>query len=597
MSERRIGTFALSRRILMESRRFWPHIALIFLVSIAATPLTLLTPVPLKIVVDTVIGEMPLPSWLSGLLPTSFQEANETWMLIFAAGLMVAIALLSSLQGLVAWILQTYTGENIALAFRSKLFLHMQSLSITYHDRQGTADSLYRIQHDSSAIQYIVTHSAIPFVTAIFTLAAMIVTTALLAWDLALVALAVAPVLFLLSSVSGRVLRERWHQIKELESSAMAVVQETLGALRIVKAFGKEEHESSRFTYRSGQLIRNQVRMATLEGGFDVGVALTIAIGTAAVLVMGVNRVSNDTLTLGELLIIMGYLAALYAPLQTISKKVAEMQSWLASAERVFALLDARPAVEDRPNARPLVRALGAISYKNVTFAYEGGPPALKNISFEVPAGTRVGIYGATGAGKSTLVSLLFRFFDPSEGAIELDGVDLREYRLADLRNQYGIMLQEPMLFSATIAENIGYARPNATHEEIVAAAKAANAHDFIARMPDGYDTMVGERGMTLSGGERQRIALARGFLRNAPILVLDEPTSAIDLVTEAGIMEAMERLMRGRTVFIIAHRLQTLKDCDMWLRIEGGELVATGAGAPLPVYDGKTDKGLREVS
>ncbi|HEY5607797.1 MAG TPA: ABC transporter ATP-binding protein [Alphaproteobacteria bacterium] len=593
----RSSTFALSRRILMESRKFWPHIWLIFLVSLAATPLALLTPVPLKIVVDTVIGEQPLPSWLEWLLPSSFQHINETLMLIFAAALMVAVALLMSLQGLAAWILQTYTGESIALSFRAKLFQHMQRLSITYHDRQGTADSLYRIQHDSSAVQYIVTHSAIPFVSAIVMLIAMIATTALMAWDLALVALAVAPVLFLLSGISGRVLRERWHRIKELESSAMAVVQETLGALRVVKAFGKEEHEGSRFVHRSGQLIRNQVRMAGLEGGFDLGVALTIAVGTAAVLVLGVNRVRADSLTLGELLIIMSYLAALYAPLQTISKKVAEMQSWLASAERVFALLDARPAVEDRPNARPLGRALGAISYKNVGFAYEDAPAALTDISFDIPAGSRVGIYGATGAGKSTLVSLLFRFFDPAEGAIELDGVDLRDYKLADLRNQYGIMLQEPMLFSATIAENIGYARPTATQEEIVAAAKAANAHDFILRMPDGYDTVVGERGMMLSGGERQRVSLARAFLRNAPLLVLDEPTSSIDLVTEAGIMEAMERLMRGRTVFIIAHRLQTLKDCDMWLRIEGGRLVATGAGAPLPVHEGKTDQGLREVS
>ena len=592
----RTSTFALSRRIFMECRRFWSLIGLIFFVSLLATPLALLTPVPLKIVVDTVIGEEPLPSWLEWLAPTAFQHANETLMLIFAAGLMVAVALLYSLQGLAAWILQTYTGESIALAFRSKLFLHMQRLSITYHDRQGIADSIYRIQHDSAAIQYVITHSAIPFISAIVMLVAMIATTALMAWDLALVALAVAPVLFLLSSISGRVLRERWHLIKELESSAMAVVQEALGALRIVKAFGKEEHESGRFTDRSGQLIRKQVKMATLEGGFDLMVALTIAVGTAAVLVLGVNRVRADSLTLGELLIIMGYLAALYAPLQTISKKVAEMQSWLASAERVFALLDARPGVEERPNARPLGRALGAIAYKNVSFSYEGGPPALSNVSFEAPAGVRVGIYGTTGAGKSTLVSLLFRFFDATEGAIELDGVDLRDYRLADLRNQYGIMLQEPMLFSAPIGENIGYARPNATQEEIVAAAKAANAHDFIMRMPDGYKTMVGERGMTLSGGERQRVSLARAFLRNAPIMVLDEPTSAIDMVTEAGIMEAMERLMRGRTVFIIAHRLQTLKDCDMWLRIEGGKLIGTGTGAPLPVVAG-TGQGLRDVS
>lgn len=593
---KRTGNLVLCRRIMGEARRFWPLIALIFFVTLLATPLALLTPVPLKIAVDTVIGEHPLPWWLDWLLPAKYQLDNPEVMLIFAAAFMVGIALLSSLQHLVEWILQTYTGESIALAFRSKLFLHMQQLSITYHDRHGTADSIYRIQYDSSAMQYVVTHSAIPFFAGIVTLIAMIVTTWLIAPELALVAICAAPILFLLSSASGRVLRDRWHQIKELESSALSVVQEALGALRVVKAFGKEEHEGSRFFRRSSQIIRNQVGLAKLEGAFDTGVALTIAIGTAAVLILGINQVRNDTLTLGELLIVMGYIAQLYAPLQTVSKKVAEMQSWLASSERVFALLDAQPGVVDKPNARPIQRALGAISYKDVSFTYEdGAPPALRNLAFDVPAGARVGIYGATGAGKSTLVSLLFRFFDPDSGSIELDGVDLRDYRVADLRNQFGIMLQEPVLFSATIGENIGYARPNATQEEIVAAAKAANAHDFIARLPDGYDSMVGERGMTLSGGERQRVSLARAFLRNAPILVLDEPTSSIDMATEAGIMDAMERLMRGRTVFIIAHRLQTLKDCDMWLRIEGGRLVATGTGAPLPVFEGKT--GLRDVS
>lgn len=595
MSERK-GNLTLCWRILGEVRRFWPLIALIFVVTMLATPLALLTPVPLKIAVDTVIGEHPLPAWLDWLLPAKYQLDNPEVMLVFAAAMMVGIALLSALQHLAEWILQTYTGENIALVFRSKLFLHMQHLSVGYHDRHGTADSIYRIQYDSSALQYVVTHSAIPFVAGLVTLAAMIVTIWLIAPELALVALAVAPILFVLTSSSGRVLRHRWHQIKELESSAMAVVQEALTSLRVVKAFGKEEHESHKFRNRSGQIIRNQVRMAFLEGGFDVLLTLTIAVGTAAVLILGIKRVQNDTLTLGELLIVMGYIAQLYAPLQTISKKVAEMQSWLASAERVFALLDARPGVEERPNARSIARALGAVSYRNATFAYDdGAPPVLKDVSFDVPAGARVGIYGATGAGKSTLVSLLFRFYDPTEGRIELDGVDLRDYRLADLRNQFGIMLQEPVLFSATIAENIAYARPGATQEEIVAAAKAANAHDFIMRLPDGYSTMVGERGMMLSGGERQRVSLARAFLRNAPILVLDEPTSSIDMVTEAGIMEAMERLMRGRTVFIIAHRLQTLKDCDMWLRIEGGRLVASGKGAPLPVYEGKD--ALREVS
>jgi ATP-binding cassette subfamily B protein len=276
----------------------------------------------------------------------------------------------------------------------------------------------------------------------------------------------------------------------------------------------------------------------------------------------------------------MVYLTQLYSPLKTLSKKAAGLQSHLASAERAFALLDEAPDVVERPHARPLARAAGAVAFRHVSFAYGADPPVLRDVSLDVAPGARVGVAGPTGAGKTTLVSLLSRFVDPTAGGVLLDGVDLRDYRLADLRNQFAIVLQDTVLFSASVAENIAYARPGAGEAEVVAAAEAASAHEFIVNLPQGYQTLVGERGMRLSGGERQRIALARAFLKDAPILILDEPTSAVDLRTEAQIMGAVRRLMRGRTTFLVAHRLSTLEDCDVVLRVEHGRVVATTPAA-----------------
>lgn len=580
----------LLRRLLQRVRPYWLHILGIFLISLLATPLALLTPLPLKIAVDSVIGSEPLPAFLVTLskiigLPAAVTR-SDTLVLGLAAGLLVAIALLSQLQELGNALLSTYTAEKLVLGFRTQLFQHVQRLSLSYHDSQGTSDSTYRIQYDASAVRYIAIEGVIPFITASFTLASMLYITFRLDWQLALVALAVSPILFIITRIYRLRLRRQSRQIKKFESAALSVVQEVLTAVRVVKAFGQEDRERERFVRRSSEGMWARIRLSLAEGGLGLLLGLTTALGTAAVLFIGVRNVQAGTLTLGELLLVMGYLAQLYGPLKTISRKVASLQSHLASAERAFSLLDEAPDVIERPDARPLARAAGAVVFRNVCFAYDQGHPILQNISFAVPAGTRVGIAGETGAGKSTLVSLLTRFYDPTAGQICLDGVDLRDYKLADLRNQFAIVLQEPVLFSTSIAENIAYARLGASEAEIIQAARAANAHDFIVSLPDGYETQVGERGMRLSGGERQRIALARAFLKDAPVLIMDEPTSSVDMRTEAGIMEAMERLMAGRTSFMIAHRLSTLKHCDLLLMINGGQLVDATSDVSTVVKD-----------
>jgi ATP-binding cassette subfamily B protein len=544
----------------------------------------LLTPLPLKIAVDSVVGDHPLPGFIAAFVPQSMEQ-SQTGVLLVAAGLFLLIPLLKQLQQFGNVVLTTYAGEKLLLQFRTRLFGHAERLSLAYHDLRGTSDSTYRIQYDATAIQNIAIAGLIPFFTATVTVAGMIYVTARIDWQLALVSLAIAPVLFGATRIYRKRLRSQWHDAKRLESSALSVVQESLEALRVVKAFGREDHARDRFADRSAESVRAKIGVAFVEGRFGIIVGATLGLGMATVLFLGTRKVLAGAMTLGELVLVIGYLEQLYEPLKTASRKVGTLQSSLASAERVYSLLDQAPDFVDPPGARPLQRAAGAVAFRNVSFAYESGHRVLHDVSFEVAPGTRLGIAGTTGAGKTTLVSLLTRFYDPSAGQILLDGVDLREYKLADLRNQFAIVLQEPVLFSTSIAENIAYARPDAGDDDIVAAAKAAGAHDFILALPDGYDTPVGERGVRLSGGERQRIALARAFLKDAPILILDEPTSSVDVQTEAQILEAMKRLMRGRTAFMIAHRLSTLEICDARIELEHGRVavVASGDAAEAP--------------
>lgn len=574
------SSMTLFARILTHAKAYWVHLVATLLLSLLSVPLALLTPLPLKIAVDNVIGSRPLPSWLAAFVPSVLQQSGEG-LLVFAAVFTVLVVMVRQSQALASWLLQAYLGQKLTLDFRARLFHHLQRLSLSYHDTAGSSDSTYRIQYDATAIQHIAVNGVIPLVTSAATLAGMIWVTAAMDLTLAAVALGVTPVLYVLTASFGERLRGNWKDAKRLDSTAMAVVQEVLSSLRVVKAFGAEDREQRRFLDQSSAALQRQIRVSLTQGSFDLLVAVTIAIGSALGLYVGVRHVQSGSLTVGQLLMVMAYLAMLYEPLRELSKKIADLQAGFASAERAFALLDRQAEVAERPDAQALGRAKGAIAFDHVEFAYAGGHPVLHDVCFEVPAGSRVGIQGATGAGKTTLMSLLMRFYDPTVGRILIDGVDLRAYRVRDLRQQFAIVLQEPVLFSASFAENIAYGRPGASEVEIEEAARLANAHDFISAFPEGYQTLAGERGMKLSGGERQRIALARAFLRDAPILILDEPTSAIDVATEAKIVEAIERLMKNRTTFMIAHRLSTLEACDMRLRVDEGRVVRVAAQPP----------------
>src|SRR5881392_3266568 len=576
-----MSDLALYRRLLRQARPYWLHLALLFCIGVLASPIALLNPVPLKIVVDSVLGTRPLPPAVRALLPETIAGSRAA-LLAAAVGLLLAVAALAQLQALANKFMQAYVGERLVLSFRTQLVRQAQRLSLSYHDSKGAADSLYRIQQDAAVIDKIMVEGIIPFISAAITLGTMIVVTARLDWQLALVALAVSPPLFVLSRLYRPRMRRQHRHIKKLESSALAVVQETLGALRVVKAFGGEQRETDRFAQRSREGVAARIRIALTEGRYGLLVGVTTALGTGAVLFIGVRHVQANLLTLGQLLMAVTYLGQLYEPLKTVSKKAATLQSYLASAERAFALLDEQPEVPERPHARPVTRAAGAVEFRGVSFAYGPDRPVLHDVSCVIPPGTRLGVVGATGAGKTTLISLLTRFYDPQHGAILLDGTDLREYRLTDLRRQFAVVLQDPVLFSVSIAENIAYAAPGASREQIVAAAQAANVHEFIARLPQGYDTQVGERGAQLSGGQRQRIALARAFLKDSPVLILDEPTSSVDAKTEAAIVEALERLKQGRTVIVISHRPTTLAGCSALLTVDGGRVVAQTTPAPL---------------
>lgn len=563
-------------RLFQQMRRCWVYLGLIGLLTFIYTPLKLLVPVPLALAVDSVIGEKDLPAWITAITPATWR-INDDAVLALAITILVVVGVVTSAVTVALYVLKSWTSQRMILDFRSVLFRHAQRLSLQYHDLLGSTDTTYRIQYDAPAVRTFSMDGVIPFFSSLLMLIGMFAVMFALDWQLALVALALCPVLVFLINRWGPILRRGWKDVKKLESSAMGVVQESIGALRVVKAFGQEEHEHDRFVTEAAGSMRKTVRISLSQSLFEVCSGTVLLAGSASILYLGVSHVREGSLTVGELLLIWAYLAQITGPLQAMSTRLATMQNALASAERSFELLDTMPEVQEKPDALPVNRVGGSIEFENVSFAYDKGDTVLREVSASIEAGSRVGIVGQTGSGKSTLMNLLIRHHDPTEGRVLLDGVDLRDYRLEELRSQFALVLQESVLFATSIRENIGYARPDASDEQIERAAKAAHAHDFIMRLPEGYDTVVGERGQMLSGGERQRIAIARAFLRDAPILILDEPTSALDTQTEADILAAIRELMKGRTTFVIAHRLSTIRSADLILVLDAGRIVERG--------------------
>jgi ATP-binding cassette subfamily B protein len=587
---------SLIKRTLIQAKPYWPYLFVLFILNLLSSPIALLKPLALKILIDNAFGPHPLPEAIKQFFPDQFEFTVQA-VIILAVAFSLLIAIIDGLNGMANWVLSVFAGEKLVLEFRTVLFNHIQHLSLSYHDTNGTSDSLYRIQWDTTAIRTLLMGNLSPLFSACITLLSMVGVMFLINWEFALIALCVIPSLYMLTRMSSSRLLSSWEKVKEDESLSMSVVHEVLSALRVVKAFGQEANESSRFTTKANIAVQGQLKVAKIAAGFNFMVGLVFASGIALFLYIGAIKVQSGQMTLGDLTLVLAYLSQVFGPLHIISKNINDIQSSIASIGRVYNMLDTQREVKESTHALELPQVKGAFEFQHVTFCYEKEKPVLHNICFKINPGDRVGIMGSTGSGKSSMISLLTRFYDPDSGRIFIDGTDIKEYQLADYRRQFGIVLQDAVLFSSTIEENIRYGRPEASKNEIIEAAKAANAHDFIINSQQGYNTMVGERGMQLSGGERQRISLARAFIKNAPILILDEPTSSIDVKTEAQIMEAMERLMRGRTTFMITHRLDTLNTCNVILHIEKGHLVDVLSNHDSVVLELKKKAFLNAVS
>lgn len=567
------SSFNILKRTFADARPYWSSIGFIFALNFLASPISLMKPLALKVLIDNGFGGKSVPSYISFFFPSDFEFTfiSVVWISVI---LVVLVAILENLYNLTIWIVNAQTGEKLVRSFRMRIFSHIQRLSLAYHDKKGSSDSIYKIQFDTSSIRTFIIGNLSPVLSSFITLVGMIVIIFIINWRFALiVCFLIPPIVFLIRYSTGK-LKDDWKKVMESESNAMAVVHEVLGSLRIVKAFAQEEMESSRFMAKSDIAMKGQMSIAWTSAIFYFLVGMTFASVTAGFIYWGAIYVDQGQMTLGELTMVISYLAQVYSPVDKISKSLNGIQSSLTSMERVYSLLDEKEDVKEASNPVSIDRAKGIVEFQGVSFAYNESDYILDNISFKILPGDRVGIMGSTGAGKSSLINLITRFYDPIAGNIFLDNINIKDYRLNDYRNQFSLVLQEPVLFSSTIAENILYGRKNASENEVVEAAKSANAHDFITRCSSGYQTLVGERGMQLSGGERQRIALARAFIKDAPVLILDEPTSALDINTELQVMEAVERLMKGRTTFMITHRLDTLKNCNVILHLEKGKLL-----------------------
>lgn len=563
------------RRTFPYLRPYWRLVLVSGVVMVVSSLLGLLSPWPLTILVDSVLGDHALPPLLQWLLGSLATHPLSLLIVIVLAGL--GLTLIQGGLSVLESYVQTQIEQGMIVDFRADLFNHAQRLSLAFHDQRRSGRLIFVINNQSSAVVMLSTMIR-PLISSVLTLIGMFWIVIRLDWQLALLSMTVVPFLYYAVGYYATNIQSRLRVVKGMEGEMVALIHEAIAMLRVVVAFGREEHEYQRYRQQSIETITERLKLTVRQTLFNLAVSVITATGAALVLGFGAYRVLGGGLTTGQLLAVLSYIGMVYKPLETISYTIGSLQDRLASLQLAFELLDTDPEIKDLPHATVLQRAQGVIRFEEVHFHYNQRAETLKNISFTADAGEVVAIVGPTGAGKTTLLSLLPRFYDVDQGRITLDGHDIRHLTLASLRQQISMVLQEPLLFSGSIADNIRYGRLDATMDEIIAAAQAANAHDFIQRLPKQYNTKIGERGVQLSGGERQRISIARAFLKDAPVLILDEPTSAIDSKTEAIILDALDRLMVGRTTFMIAHRLSTIRHADLILVLNQGQLVEQGS-------------------
>jgi ATP-binding cassette subfamily B protein len=534
------------------------------------TGFELLKPWPLQVVIDNVLGGKQFPI-------DALASAPPSAILLVACGAIVVVHFGAGALTLLHNYTTIRVGQNMVNDLRGALYSHLQRLSLAFHGRQRVGDLLYRITADSFAVQTMIMNGALPILSAAVLLGGMLLVLFPLDRTLTLLALTVVPILFALISGFNRKIVEVATEVRITESRVFSLVQWAMSSIKIVQAFTKEEEEHRRFMGASRESLRATLRLYNWQTLYSGAVNLVIAGGTALVVYAGARAVMSGRLSVGQLIVFVSYLAQLYAPINQITQSWGLIAGARVGARRVFEVLDTEADLEDGTRNFLPEAARGAIAWRRVSFGYRPGSPVLTDIDLDISAGAKIAVVGPTGVGKSTLLSLLPRFFDPSAGRVEIDGVDLREYRLKSLRSQIALVLQPPLIFPLSMRDNIAYGRPGAADAEIEEAARLARVHELIVSLPEGYDTVAGESGISLSEGEKQRITIARALLRDAPILILDEPTSALDVTTEALVMAGIERLMAGRTTFIIAHRLSTVRRCDRIVVLSNGTIAEQG--------------------
>jgi ATP-binding cassette, subfamily B, bacterial len=565
---------------LTHVRQVKGRLTLAALCTVGVTAMELLKPWPLKIILDNGILGKPLPHSLRVF--HALVGSGTVTLLVGTSCSIVVIALGAGVFSYFQIFITSSIGYETVYALRRDLFAHLQRLSLSFHNRARSGDLLTKIGGDTNTLKDLFADSLLKFSSQFLTIVGMFAIMFMVSWQVSLIALATMPFLCYSLFHLYRKTKASVKTQKRQESTVAARMSEVLSAIPLVQAFAREQHEVERFDAVTAETLRESIRVARLEAAATRSSELITAVGTAAAVLFGALQVVHGKMMPGELVLVVAYLTNVYKPVKTLAKLSTDFSKAMASADRISEVLAIEPEIQDRPDAVEASGLKGQIQFRHVSFDYGDGKDVLRQVSFSVSPGQRLALVGVSGAGKSTIVSLILRLYEAQEGTILIDGVDIRRYRRDSLRREIGLVLQESILFGATIRENIAYGRPEASPEEIEAAARAANADEFIRQLDDGYDTVIGERGATLSGGQRQRIAIARALIRNAPVLILDEPMTGLDVESEGKVREALDRLMAGKTCLMITHDLQAIADADIVLVLEEGRIIARGTHADL---------------